>query len=807
MFSLLLRIVRCAHKHPWAILALTLAVSALCVYPVTRLRWELRILDALPQNSATKQANDAVEKKFGGFGTLTVVIESKDSAKNANFVRTLAAKIQHDPLVNYVEYESDVDFYRQNKLLYIQRSDLELIQKRVRELTERYALESNPLFVNLIETDPAADSLDKILQDSLSFDDLEKKYLGKLRDSYSSEDGTIRVLDVYPAKNISDLSASRALLHHVSDAIRKIPGSADIRTYYTGKVYAAADTGRTLLPEVRKTGIACAVILFLTLLLRFYRQPQIALFAAVPIAMTVLWTLAAAGVLYGRINLFTLMLALILPGLGSQLTTHIMSRYADERRKGLSPEISLESALLCIGPAITVSAAICAATFLSLTLVPLAGVREFGTLGAIGSALNCALCCLVLPALLLITQRKKPFAILERKHRIEFSDIQEHPYTGYRKLWIPVIAITLILAIRGFLPVFDYNYSHTEMTSPSAKADSLLAHTDYTLYDPAVVLLPDAHSSITFAKAINDESRRNPSTTIRSVVTYADLLPANQKEKLALINDIKAELHPELIKKLRPADSANLKKIMDSWDVTPISEDDLPESLRHKFEGRDGTIGEFAFIFPDIDPDDGLACRRFARELRSVQFPEGTEYKFTGTAIVRADLLDETLPYLRKSIIVGIVAIAILLLLFYNKLSLTLFTLASPCVAFLWLLSLMRLLGIEISAYSALAFPLLIGMSLDGSIQLWNAYYEKSTGSLHYITHTTGVTVAIAQALTLIGIYGFLISSHPGLRSIGLVSVLGLLCMTVSHCLLFPLIAGYLDSRRFRIREQGIRNK
>src|SRR5574344_236684 len=124
MFSLLLRIVRCAHKHPWAILALTLAVSALCVYPVTRLRWELRILDALPQNSATKQANDAVEKKFGGFGTLTVVIESKDSAKNANFVRKLAAKIQHDPLVNYVEYESDGDFYRQNKLLYIQRSDL-----------------------------------------------------------------------------------------------------------------------------------------------------------------------------------------------------------------------------------------------------------------------------------------------------------------------------------------------------------------------------------------------------------------------------------------------------------------------------------------------------------------------------------------------------------------------------------------------------------------------------------------------------------------------------------------------------------
>jgi len=120
----------------------------------------------------------------------------------------------------------------------------------------------------------------------------------------------------------------------------------------------------------------------------------------------------------------------------------------------------------------------------------------------------------------------------------------------------------------------------------------------------------------------------------------------------------------------------------------------------------------------------------------------------------------------------------------------------------IWLLSLTRLLGIEISAYSALAFPLLIGMSVDGSIQLWNAYYEKSTGSLHYIMHTTGVTVGIAQGATLIGIYSLLASSHPGIKSIGEISILGLLCITVSHLLVFPLIAGYLDSRRFRSRKK-----
>jgi predicted RND superfamily exporter protein len=213
-------------------------------------------------------------------------------------------------------------------------------------------------------------------------------------------------------------------------------------------------------------------------------------------------------------------------------------------------------------------------------------------------------------------------------------------------------------------------------------------------------------------------------------------------------------------------------------------------------------VGEFAFIFPSIDPNDGLACRRFAREIREVKFPDGKKYAITGTAIIRADLLNLTLPYLHKPIIVGAALILILTLLFYNRLSSALFTLAAPCLAFVWLLSLTRLFGIELSAYSSLAFPLLIGMSVDGSIQLWNAYYEKSTGSIHYIMNTTGVTVGIAQMTTLIGVYTLLMSSHPGLRSIGLISILGLLCITVSHLLVFPLIAGYLDSNRFRLRKK-----
>ncbi|MCK9182938.1 MAG: MMPL family transporter [Fibrobacteraceae bacterium] len=801
MFTLLQRILKNALKHPWIVLGITLVVSLLAIAPVSKLRWELRILDTLPAESPVKETNNLVETKFGGFGTLTTIISSKDSALNDRLVKGLVKKLNGQRFISSVEYESELEFYKKNKLLYIRTSDLRKIQERILELQARYKLEANPLYVNLSEENKGSGSIAKAFEDSLSFEDLEAKYVSKLKDIYSNDSGTIRIINIYPTKKISDLDAARKLTHIVTGAFESLPESDLAELHYAGKVFETLSTGKTILPEAKKIGYVAAGILILLLFLKFARQPTLILVAAIPIAIALFWTMGAAGILYGRINLYTIILALILPGLSCQATTHIMARFADEQRKGLGSELSLESALLLVGPSIAVSAFVTAAAFIGLEFVPLAGIQELGVLGAIGALLNWFLCSLVLPSLIIIVQKYRVFRF-RGKRIIRFSDFTARPFYGYKKLLIPIALISFILPIKGIYPEFDYDFSHMEYNPKTNVADSLLALTRFPHYDPAVAILPNAKAANIFYETMNQEIEDNPNTSIGSVTTYENLLPSNQEKKLALLKEIREELNPDFIKKLHPEDSAKIEKIIDSWNVTSLNVDDLPESIRHKFEGRDGTVGEFAFVFPNIDPDNGLACRRFAHELKAIRFPGGIQYPMTGTAIVRAEILDQTLPYLHKTILFGIAAIFFLLLLFYNKLSHALLTLASPILAFFWLLALLRLLGIELSAYSALAFPLLIGMSLDGSIQLWNAYYENSTGSLHFIISTTGITVFIAQLASLVGIFGLLFSSHPGIRSIGTVSMLGLLCISISHLLVFPLFAGWLDSRRFNSRKK-----
>ncbi len=798
MFSLLQRILRSAIRHPKAVLFLSLVLTVLSVYPVTHLKWELHTIDMLPDSSEVKRTSAIVEKNFGGFGSLVVVITSEDSARNERLVEGLAKALEGSRFVNFVDYKSDAEFFERNKLLYIHTSDLRRIRNRLSDLRARYTFDANPFYVDLLSNDSllklTRDSLAREISDSLSIMELERKYLSPLKNMYSNENGTIRAINIFPKKKVSDLDASRKLIHVVNGAFESLPESDQAKMFMTGKVFQTASEGKLVLSEARSTGILLAIILAIFLLFRFAKRPALFLLSVIPMALVLTWTMAAAYLLYGRINLYSLILAIILPGISSREIVHLMTRYADEQRKGLGYELSLESALLGIGPTIAMSAFSIAGAFFGLLFVPLSGIQELGVLGGIGSILNWAVSGLVFPALIEVTGHYRTFLVFE-KIKAKMEDFKERPFSGFKKYIIPVVLLSLILPVRGVYPEFDYDFSHTEYDPKTVEADELLSHTNFIKYDPVVVVLPSAEKVRTFYNRMNREIESNPDTKIRAVAIYQNLLPSNQQEKISLIKEIRGEIDPEILKKLSPADSDKIDKIVREWNDMPVLYRDLPENLRRIFGENGEGFGEFAFLLPNFNPDDGLACRKLARELEPVKYPK------TGSALVRAELLNRTLPHFHKAILFAVASVFFLTFLFYRKISFSLFTLVSPIVAFFWLLSLLRLLGIELSSYSSLAFPILIGMSIEGSVQLWSAYYERSTGSIHYILKTTGVTCLFSEALTVIVLFGLTLSPHPGVREIGVVSVLGILCITLSHLFVFPLLAGWLDIRRIRRRK------
>lgn len=792
MFSLATKIIKKLSHYPLPILIASLAVALFCIFPISKLHWDLQLQDALSMNESNSVDYQEIEKYFGGLGSLTVVLSSPDSLANYKTATALAKHLQKDTLVHFLEYETDVEFYKKHSLLYLEQEDLDTLEERLTDLKHEMVMRNNPLFVEIDEQN------DKINQDSSSagsmdLDKLEGKYLKLVSRSHANDDGTIRIVDIYPRKSLSDLNASRTLLTEVDNFLEK---DTSIQVFYTGKVYDTILTGRKLLPEAKFAGKITALFILLLFILHFYKQPQLILVSALPAALPILYTLALAGILYGRINLFTLLLALFLPGQACQIITHVLNRYFIERNNNLGPQLSIESAVLGIGPSTAASACIMSGLFLALYLVPIRGLQELSILGAIGSLLNWGIGILLTTALLQLFQRKKAFTVNSFRFQREY----DFKLLSYRinKTIIAIISIVSLIgfAYGGYHLKFFYDFNQTEIQHQTNTADSLIAQTGFPQYDPIIVMLPNKDAGEDLLENFQKLHEKDKLPTLDRIYTLAQLSPKNQTEKKETLKRIQKLFTPEFLHNLDSTNLNSVSRINEILYGLDFDEEDTPENLKFKFSDNRGNAGIFAFIFSNINPDDGLECRHLQRDLMKLEGFQEKLFKVAGTPVLRASFLDSILKNLNKSLVVGFILIWFFLLLYYNRFSRAIFTLLPSLFAMGWLVFLLKFLGIELSAYSSLAFVFLFAFSVDGSLQLWIAYYEKQGGTALTILQRKFFTIAISQTASLIGTYGLLISSHPGLNSIGQICLLGLICIFVSQFLIFPLIAGSLDNYR-----------
>ena len=803
MFSLVTKIIKRATQYPIAILVFSLILALLSIYPVENLRWELQLQDALTSKGSSPLYYHEIEEKFGALGSLTVVLQSPDSALNYSAAQKLYQKLSKDTSIHFVEFETDIEFYKKHSLLYIEETDLDTIESRIRNLQEKITLDHNPLYVDVSGeiTDSAESDKDKGIQPTIDFTDLENKYFTILSKTHASSDGTVRVVDIYPKNSLSDLRANRILHGKVKIFFKDNPDYASIKVYYTGKVYDMIQTGRTLLPEAKFAGKITALFILLLFIIHFYKQPQLILVSAIPVGLPILYTLALAWLLYGRINVFTLLLALVLPGQACQIITHILNRYFIERTRNLSPKLCIESAVLGIGPSTAVSAGIMASIFICLIIVPVAGIRELGVLGAIGSLLNWSFTLLISTSLLQLFQRKKAFTV----NSFRFQRVFKITLLSYRTNGIIITILSILslgaLIYGGVNLKFLYDFRQTELPREERIADSLIAQTGFPQYDPVIVMMSKDNSDELY-KRFKELKSSGKIPRIESVYTLSAFSPKNQihkKEKLKRIQDFFTN---DVLQQLDSTERLNVSKISEILYRFNFDEDEQPENIRKKFSDIDGNAGAFAFVFSNINPENGLECRRLARDLSLLNDADDSSYKMTGVPVFRAKFLDLVLSNVDKTIFLGSVLVWFFLLFFYNRFSRAIFTILPSVFAMSWLLALINVLGIKLSVYSTIAFPILIGASVDGSIQLWTAYYEKRKGTALTLLQGKAFSISISQMASMIGTYGLLMSSHPGLKSIGQISFIGLICISIAQFALFSLIAGSLDNYRILQRQK-----
>ena len=776
MFSLFSKIIKKLATYPKIILTIFLAIGLLSIYPIMHLRWDLQLQDTI--TSAREPTNvQKIEDAFGGLGSLIVILESNDSSANHRIARNLALKMQKDPAVHFADFETDIEFYKKNKFLYASETDIDIMVHRIQKLKHDYIMKNNPLFIDLKS---AIDSITRSTSEEREqlLSDLERKYFNKLSTSHSNEAGTIRIVEIYPTHSISDLKANRKLFSNVKNVLQNETKPSDIRIHYAGKVYESIQTGKRLLPEAKMVGIVTAILILLLLILHFYRQPQLIFISVLPIATPIFTTMACSYLFYGRINLFTLLLAIVLPGQALQIINHVLNRYFLEREQNLSPKLCIESALLGIGPSTAVSSFAYAALFASLTLIPLPGLQELGVLGSTGCILNWAV-----------------------THAQIHSDYKMNMLSN-RVNWIifsTIIAASLVgLYIGGTRVHIRNDFSATEINYEDTFIDSLIAETGFMNKTPLIVMLPDRAESEKLLEQFNRLKDSGRISTVNSIFTLAQFSPNLQQKKMDKLRQLHNMVSKEFREALSPSERDNLDKIEQALEFDEGDEFEPPEYIAKKFRDKFGKQARFAFIFTDIKENLGSECAKLYKELHQIEGIKNETYLIAGTPITRAMFLDRITNNISRPLQIGGILVFLFMLVYYNRLSRAIFTALPSVFAASWFLASLNAFDVKISAYSALTFPILIGASVDGSLQFFTAYYEKQKGTALTILRSKFFTIFLSQMAALIGTYGMLVSSHPGLRSMGNFSLMGMICIFIAQFTIFPLIAGSLDQYRLR---------
>ncbi len=796
MFSLFAKIIKKLAAYPKIILTVFLAVGILSIYPIMHLRWDLQLQDTI--TSAREPSNvQKIEDEFGGLGSLIVILQSEDSSANYQIAKNLAQKMQQSPAVHFADFETDIEFYKKNKFLYASENDIDIMVHRIEKLKHDYIMKNNPLFIDL------KSAIDSITQTTLEqreqlLSDLEKKYFDKLAVSHSNKTGTIRIVEIYPTHSISDLQANRNLFYEVSNQLKNEKTPSDFQVYFAGKVYESIQTGKRLLPEAKMVGCVTAGLILLLLILNFFRQPQLIFISALPIATPIFTTMACSYMFYGRINLFTLLLAIVLPGQALQIINHVLNRYFLEREQNLSPQLCIESALLGIGPSTAVSTSAFATLFASLILIPLPGLQELGVLGSTGCILNWAITLLFSTALLQVAQRKKPFSIRHSQIHSEYKISMLSNRLNWTIFSIIIAASLVGLYIGGTRIHIRNDFSATEINYKDATIDSLIAETGFMNKTPVIVMLPESAESENLLERFTELKNNGELSTVNSLFTLAQFSPNLQQKKMEKLRQLHSLVTKEFREALSKSELENLEKVEQALEFDEADDFEPPEYIAKKFRDKHGKQGRFAFIFTDIKENLGSECVKLHKELHQIEGIDNGKYLVAGIPITRAIFLDRITNNISRPLQVGGILVFLFMLVYYNRFSRALFTALPSVFAASWFLAALNAFDVKISAYSALAFPILIGASVDGSLQFFSAYYEKQTGTALTILRDKFFTIFLSQMAAFIGTYGMLVSSHPGLRSMGYVSLTGLICIFISQFTIFPLIAGSLDQYRLR---------
>ncbi len=826
IFQALRPFIRMVVRRAGWVLLLALACSAVGVYFARHLSIDTDLANLVPDDYPSVQALERLKETVGAESEAAVAIESPSFEANRAFAedfipRALALRGERydEPYFSRVDYRNDPTFLEDNALYFATPDELDKLETYLRDKIEDAKLEANPFFFDLEDEEEAEpDTVGQELQ--AVYDEIVAK------EYPISDDSTTMVLRFYPTgaqTNIGFLEDMYRDLERLVEEMNPASYHPEMRVTLAGRLLRQLTEVRAIEDDVTKSfGAGVTTVLLLVILYFFYkgyraragstfnarillselaRTPVMALVIGLPLLMSLSWTFGVAYLAFGKLNLMTSMLGLVLFGLGIDFGIHFYARYTEERAHGHGVSEAAEITFTSTGQAITAGALTTAMGLYVLVLADFKGFSEFGFIAGTGILLALVAMLVVMPALIAVFERVRLLNLETTVEGAGAPSQAERRFPGARG--VVLASLAAVVAALVFLPrvSFEYDFGklEPEYTEYNARRDIVRRVYKPSPYrNPAYIVLDSPDEAPAVVAALREKMVQDTlSPTIGRVESLQDrfpLTPEAQQEKLARIARIRALLEDPFLQAQDDPDLARLRRAAQTR--SPITLDQVPDFLKKRFSSKTGEIGNFVIVYPSVGLADGRNSIAFSEDVGTVVTADGKVYHAGSTSLVAADMLRLMQAEAPIMVAATFAIVVLLMMLNFGSVSWAALAVIPLVVGVLWMFLVMELFGLKLNFYNIIVLPAILGIGNDAGVHIVHRYREEGPGSIWRVLRSSGEHVAMASITTMIGFGGPLLSFHPGLHSIGQLAVVGIGATLAAALVFLPALLQWLEDRK-----------
>jgi hypothetical protein len=365
---------------------------------------------------------------------------------------------------------------------------------------------------------------------------------------------------------------------------------------------------------------------------------------------------------------------------------------------------------------------------------------------------------------------------------------------------VGVAMVALILKVPGV----SFNYDSTKLDDvslPSVRLDGEVNRILGYSQTPVVVLTDSRANEREVVRQLEARKSANGGqSTIDFVGTLQDLVPRQQEEKHAVLQQMHAKLSRIDAEGLNADTRAQLERALKLTRAEPFGQEALPEAVRRQFEGLDGSTGGVVLVYAAISLSDGAGTRRFAREVRGMQMPDGSQASAAGEALILADILDMVASEGPRILGLAVLSVFAAMWLTMGRLRTAVVCMLPTLVSVAGLVGLMALTGFQFNYLNIVVLPVLVGTTVDAGVHLVSRLAEEPDGDFATIYAQTGRSILGGLLTSAIGFLALILAKHPGLNSIGNLANLGFAVNLVVVMLGLPALLLWVERRR---RKEG----